>query len=672
LIIVGDADAISRVGAFIALVSTATTVFVLIAQTLVHGATPARGVADDDPEPLLKAFASAVDVALRARRQQQLGGDLLAVRWRGTDDEPAILPGDIAEIVDVYRSRTPNRLVILGAPGSGKSVYAMQLALDLLGSSGPAQLNGPLTVPVVLRASSWNPFRHTFDDWAARQIEEDYPMMAKTTSGGPLVEILLRSGRIVPILDGLDELLRPMLAQALVDLDSTLAGSRRSIVVTSRTQDYPAAIAQGGRRIRDAVTIELEPLTATEVIDYLAPTTDDREWWHPAITELSAAPDGALAMQLQRPLAAWLVRRVYPRGSADTPARLVEAVRHGNAATVMLDRLVPTMLHRSGLRGSSRWMPFGERSARRCLGFVANTMRRNGRLEFGWWELRAVVPRWRLSLPVGVCAGTLMWLGLLIDPRATEVAIGAAYGAIFGFAFLNAYRLQWSVNGRQQHHVGMRDGFRELPSLWAATERLLAAIVIVVVGWAVVAALAGVTGAGRPDLRNTPALWIAIGTAGALALLAGASVGAIAAALLQRLQPLNESVATIRATTPAQTLSRDRRSTVTVGLMFFVILAIVCLGSALVQTADARWVTVAGIGGGAVGAMFATVMFFAWPVYLVRHTWLALTTGVPWRFATFLGQAHDRGLLHQAGPRYQFRHAELLDHLTGAPTGHRP
>jgi hypothetical protein len=57
-----------------------------------------------------------------------------------------------------------------------------------------------------------------------------------------------------------------------------------------------------------------------------------------------------------------------------------------------------------------------------------------------------------------------------------------------------------------------------------------------------------------------------------------------------------------------------------------------------------------------------------------HHAWLACTIAVarqaltrrlPWRIMDFLDDAHRLGLLRTIGPVYQFRHADLHDHLAG-------
>ncbi len=56
----------------------------------------------------------------------------------------------------------------------------------------------------------------------------------------------------------------------------------------------------------------------------------------------------------------------------------------------------------------------------------------------------------------------------------------------------------------------------------------------------------------------------------------------------------------------------------------------------------------------------------AWLHLLLTRVVLAIYGRTPWHLMTFLQEAHDRGVLRQAGGSYQFRHAHLQDRLAHA------
>ncbi|MER6912570.1 NACHT domain-containing protein [Streptomyces sp. NPDC000594] len=62
----------------------------------------------------------------------------------------------------------------------------------------------------------------------------------------------------------------------------------------------------------------------------------------------------------------------------------------------------------------------------------------------------------------------------------------------------------------------------------------------------------------------------------------------------------------------------------------------------------------------------------AWGRFTTMRAWLAVTGRLPWRLMSFLADAHERGVLRQAGAVYQFRHARLQERLAETPAGARP
>jgi hypothetical protein len=53
----------------------------------------------------------------------------------------------------------------------------------------------------------------------------------------------------------------------------------------------------------------------------------------------------------------------------------------------------------------------------------------------------------------------------------------------------------------------------------------------------------------------------------------------------------------------------------------------------------------------------------AWGAFVACRLLLAVRGQMPLRLMSFLGDAHQRGVLRQAGAVYQFRHARLQDRL---------
>jgi tetratricopeptide (TPR) repeat protein len=108
-----------------------------------------------------------------------------------------------------------------------------------------------------------------------------------------------------------------------------------------------------------------------------------------------------------------------------------------------------------------------------------------------------------------------------------------------------------------------------------------------------------------------------------------------------------------RASSPAESQRGDRRLTVLIvsasGLGFG--LAVGLVGG-----------LVGGLVFGLVGGLVGLVDR-AWFAFLVASGWLAANRRLPWRLMAFLEDAYRLGLLRVVGSAYQFRHAQLQDHL---------
>lgn len=162
--------------------------------------------------------------------------------------------------------------------------------------------------------------------------------------------------------------------------------------------------------------------------------------------------------------------------------------------------------------------------------------------------------------------------------------------------------------------------------------------------------------------------WIIGITVGIAATLASVVVGGIA-----------ESVATdlAGAASPNNVLGRDRLTFFACWLGLGLSLAISAgLASAYTPVVDGRspgLVYGAEIAAGnilAPGLIFGFIQAM-WGPFTVTRWWLAARRHLPWRFMTFLHDAHtNRGVLRQVGAVYQFRHVELQRRLAVRNVSH--
>jgi len=369
----------------------------------------------------------------------QLAGELV--------QDPADARPAAVALVEAFAEQPQRQLVILGQPGAGKTTLVL---LYVLAAIDAADSHDP--VPVLLSVAGWDP-RERIEDWVVRRIAADYPQVA--SRGGEVVQHLVQDQRVLPVLDGLDEMPRGLLGEALQELDRA-AGSAMRMLLTCRSAEFEAAVAEAGALSRAAV-VEIEPVPVDDVAVYLAQReVAGTQRWAPVVQEMCRHPDGPLAAALSTPLMISLARRVY-RAPGTSPGELAELSAAQAVQRHLLERFLPTVYP----------PPRAAARAERWLGFLAHHLRewvRSPNLE--WWHLAQAVPR---MVIITVIAGTLTCFGALYglaigqvqifagmllvdDPIQESTFIGAAVGWSLGvLAGLHAGRAVHPprrVNGR--------------------------------------------------------------------------------------------------------------------------------------------------------------------------------------------------------------------------------
>ncbi|MCQ4214053.1 NACHT domain-containing protein, partial [Streptomyces longispororuber] len=616
-------------------------------------------------------------------RHARIGDPMaLPVRWRAAEpdladhpvsllpetggaDHVPVLEGEFLRIAEQYDALPRRRLAILGGPGAGKSVLVVRLARELLRRRTGRDAE---PVPVVLPLASWNP-RETPSVWwwAAGELAQAHPS-AVTVPGAArrtVAHRLITSGRVLPVLDGFDELPASARVDALRQLRSGLHGDV-PLVLTSRVAAYRDAMRQGDVRLPGMAAVELRPLDVEDVRGYLLlsarPGADHRSKWDPVLTALTdgdTAQARRLRGVLRTPLMVAMARVVYSDTSA-RPAELLDTEEFPTARAVrrhLLSSFVDAAYAPDGDAPDHRrrWTP---RQARHWLAQLAAEERRTGRRDIAWWRLERMLPR-----------GALL---LLVLPVAAAAALA-----------VDTARLPWA------------DGYQDVPVPRGAVAALLVAAAAVVGRYgvrrdALVVPQRLVRPGPRDVLASVRQFTVPLPfTLGALALLlpsfgVAAALGVLIAVwILHAMGGALRRPADPEAHGPLELLRADRRTVLTLGLvpaapagagLRFPLGAVgVLAGAVLVWgrglgrdvVEPAHWFVLAATALVAAAALgFAAS---AWGRYCLARTWLALSGRMPWQPMSFLQDAHRRGVLQRTGAFYRFRHLELRNELAAAP-----
>jgi TPR repeat protein len=573
------------------------------------------------------------------------------------------LRGHLDEVADKFLALPQRRLVALGEAGAGKTVLALLLTLELLKRRKPGQ-----PVPVLLGLASWDPNAEHLHTWIARRLAEDYPALTHPRYGPDATTKLVTSERILPVLDGLDELPGPLRAAAIGELDR--AHADQPLVLTCRTQQYQQAIAAGGGALAAAAVVELQPVTATEAIAFLRTTaahTPGR--WERVAAHLHTVPDGALAAALSTPLMVALARTVYTSPGRD-PGELVDLAQAGQAAVELhlLDGFIPAAYTNPPPAPDTPArrlpQPPDPERASRWLTWLATHLQQDRTLDLAWWRLPRLVPRRTVrllggllvGLAVGLLAGLAFGLMIWLDAgTAAMLRVGLAAGIIIG----PMGGLQFGLVVREAVpavSIRVRGRLRDLPSSLTSGLVVMAALL---------AGLLAGFGYGR-------VFGVGVGLlVGLLVGLAGWLLGGLRAWIQS---PVDDAM----AVTPWSVLRSDRTAAIVAGLGFWLMFGLLAglvmvgylaalpgrlvpAGYRVGLTAGLTVVLAFGLTGLAWGLW--PWLGGAWGQFTIVRVWLAVRGQLPWRLMAVLDDAHRRGVLRQAGAVYQFRHAELQRYL---------
>jgi DNA polymerase III delta prime subunit len=300
-------------------------------------------------------------------------------------------------------------LLILGAPGTGKTTLLLELAEQLINR---AEQDESHPIPVIFNLSSWAVRRPSLREWLISELNERSDVPKK------VAQQWVETEQIIPLLDGLDEVSvehRQACAEAINDFrrDHGLL----AMAVCSRIADYEAL----GMKLRLRSAVVAQPLTKPEVQDYLERIGEP-------LLGLRAALENEPSFWelIETPLMLWVAMLAY----RDSTVEFVVTDTVEGRRTQLFANFVDTMFKRRSVAAR-----YSSKRTLTWLCWLASALEHNNQtvfyLEtFGEDWLPTLLQRWFLR--TGVIAA--IWLAsyvifALIDALDIGLAVGLTMGS---------------------------------------------------------------------------------------------------------------------------------------------------------------------------------------------------------------------------------------------------
>jgi hypothetical protein len=606
----------------------------------------------------------ALEASLQSavRLEVGLGEQLGAVRDPfGTPTPLALADGaplpSGTRLRDVVLDEPGNRMLVLGAPGAGKTTHLLGLAADQV---RVAREDQRAPVPLVLLLSTWVDGPDGLAGWVAAEARQRYMIDTNHTMAW------LASGSVLLLLDGLDEVDEALRERCLAVIEEFCTSPRHrecGLVVTSRAQEF----RELQRKLSVSRAVRVLPLSREQISHTLAQGGPG-----PAALRRAVDEDPALADMLTTPLMLGVAVLAFARlePGASLPS--------GDHRQALFGLYVHQMLHRvRALRASAdqagaadAWEPA---AVYRHLVWLARLMSRQGQTIFypdlmtpAWlpdrhtrWPLAPRRgPRARLARRLGwdhtstglvggrlaAVAGALSAAplgalvhgpsGALLATAGGAVVLGGGVALAFGVVFQSsaAERLSTPVVGHDTYNI-----YAATSWTWSWTSALRG-----LVTWAIFGAvLCGVLATAGATVAESLAVAAVLGCGGVLA---GGNV------------PDHEKPPAVRGGALQASLRRLGRLLLT--------LVVLVLAQAVAAVAlGAPWKAL-------LAALPATTAFMltagpgrAW----LRHSaasYGARASGLlPADLDRLLRAGEDRVLLRRVGGGYMFLHRDLQEYL---------
>lgn len=371
------------------------------------------------------------------------------------DKPPEPIPEDW-NILQVF-DEAQGKLLILGAPGAGKTTMVLDLARELCIR---AEQQADYPIPVLLNLSTWKGAGNSIQNWLVKELKSKYGVRRDVGIKW------LNNAELLLILDGLDEVESAFQMSCIQAINQLRHEEYHSqyLVVCSRYEEYNNTATK--LQLNGAVF--LQQLSNTQIQNYLIQLQQD-------VLSQILQKDSILLELVRKPL---LLSIAILSGRKLLIQNWQQLSSENEQLSYLLDTYVQQMWARklkNSLYNRSKH-PTTIVEFRKYLVFLAQRLQQESKTEFlieniqpiHWLnDQQILIYRIIVGLIIGVIIGLLMWL---VYSLKVGVIIGTIVGLIHGLAHATdniepaeKFQLSWSKKAKEKViknlFVGLLFGF---------------------------------------------------------------------------------------------------------------------------------------------------------------------------------------------------------------------
>lgn len=534
--------------------------------------------------------------------------------WESPEQSRQELPSHIP-IIDIFNQLGEGRtLLILGEPGSGKTITLLELARDLVNL---AEQNLHFPIPVVFNLSSWTQDKFSLADWIIQELNIKYQVSQE------IGQSWIQQQKLLLLLDGLDEVNINRREACVVAINQFCQDyGETEVVVCSRIKDYEML----SNRLRFQGSVFIQSLNLEQVQTFLIKAGGEL-----SAVRTALQADETLQELAKSPLIVSIMALAYQGLSiTELPGMNLEERRKH-----LFNRYIQRMFERRHgqeqypREKSINWLKYLAQK----LVQQSQTVFLIERMQTDWFETQwqkwiYKIAIWMTFLIFGSLLGGL----LLPVERVILLLISSAF--IFWLVFKveriqPVESLKWSW---ERGKVGLIKGIC-FGTVLGGIIKLIYEVIFNPLGW---------------QIFNP--VWVPSQLySWTRGLVFGLSLGIIYG-LVQGLMAPSIQI----KTKPNQGIRQSAKNAIVFGLLGLLILG---TSAAIVSWPMLFWGTFGLAFGAAAGGGEACVKHF------ILRLILYVNGAIPWNYAKFLDYATERIFLQKVGGGYIFVHRLLLEHF---------